>query len=96
MSGPGPELAHNRGRDPGSRSPTPPGASCEARVKFDETCLKRLFEESFEETINDLNYLWVTLLMASRGHLFEDTCVADTYLKRLLMRLLKRVLMTLV
>ena len=44
-------------------------------MKFDETCLKRLFEESFEETINDLNYLWVTLLMASRGHLFEDTCV---------------------
>ena len=46
-----------------------------ARVKFDETCLKRLFEDSFEETINDLNYLWVKLLMGSRGHLFEDTCV---------------------
>ena len=52
-----------------------PGGATNARVKFDETCLKRLFEESFDETINDLNYLWVTLLMASRGHLFEDTCV---------------------
>ena len=73
-------------------------------MKFDETSLKRLFEETFEETINDLNYLWVTLLMASRGHLccryiFEETfdeafdetfeeSFDDTSLKRLLKRLL--------
>ena len=72
-----------------------------ARVKFDETCLKRLFEESFEETINDLNYLWVTLLMASRGHLccryiFEET-FEETFEGRFnicLKRLLKRLLVT--
>ena len=33
LSGPGPGLAHNRGRDPGSQSPiAPPGASCKGHV----------------------------------------------------------------